>query len=74
MELDGVVTMDVTINEKGYVAATTVLSGPRALQREAERALSLWEFVPGRSGGKPASSHLKLSVEFLPPPPPKRFP
>lgn len=74
MELDGVVTMDVTINEKGYVAATTVLSGPRALQREAERALSLWEFVPGRSGGKPASSHLKLSVEFLPPPPPRRFP
>jgi TonB family protein len=74
MELDGVVTMDVTINEKGRVAETTVLSGPRALQREAERALSLWQFVPGQSAGKPAASHLKLSVEFLPPPPPKRFP
>jgi TonB family protein len=74
MELDGVVTMDVTISERGSVAGTKVLSGPRALQHEAERALSLWQFQPGQSGGKPAASHLTLSVEFLPPPPPKRFP
>jgi TonB family protein len=74
MELDGVVTMDVTISERGSVAETKVLSGPRALQHEAERALSLWQFQPGQSGGKPAASHLTLSVEFLPPPPPKRFP
>ncbi len=74
MEVDGVVTMDVTINEKGIVAGTKVLSGPRALQREAERALGLWQFAPGQSGGKPTSSHLTLSVQFLPPPPPKRFP
>ncbi len=74
MEVDGVVTMDVTINEKGNVAGTKVLSGPRALQREAERALGLWQFAPGQSGGKPTSSHLTLSVQFLPPPPPKRFP
>ncbi len=72
--MDGVVTMDVTINEKGNVAGTKVLSGPRALQREAERALGLWQFAPGQSGGKPTSSHLTLSVQFLPPPPPKRFP
>jgi TonB family protein len=72
MEVDGVVTMDVTINEKGNVAETKVLSGPRALQHEAERALSLWEFVPARSGGKPTSSHVTLSVQFLPPAPPKR--
>ena len=72
MELDGVVTMDVTINEKGNVADTKVLSGPRALQHEAERALSLWQFQPARLGGKPTSSHITLSVEFLPPRPPKR--
>lgn len=72
MEVDGVVTMDVTINESGNVTETKVLSGPRALQHEAERALSLWEFVPGRSGGKATSSHITLSVQFLPPAPPKR--
>jgi TonB family protein len=74
IQVDGVVTMDVTIDEKGNVAETKVLSGPRPLQREAERALGLWQFQPAQSGGKPTSSHMTLSVEFLPPPPPKRFP
>jgi hypothetical protein len=74
IQVDGVVTMDVIIDERGRVADTTVLSGPRPLQREAERALSLWEFEPATSGGKPTASHMTLSVQFLPPPPPKRFP
>ncbi len=74
IQVDGVVTMDVIIDEHGGVGATKVLSGPRPLQREAERALSLWEFEPATSGGKPTASHMTLSVQFLPPPPPKRFP
>jgi len=74
MEVDGVVTMDVTIDENGNVGETKVLSGPRALQREAERALSLWEFIPAKSDGKPMPWHLTISVDFLPPPPPKRVP
>lgn len=74
MEVDGVVTMDVTIDENGNVAETKVLSGPRGLQREAERALSLWEFIPAKSDGKPMPWHLTISVDFLPPPPPKRVP
>jgi TonB family protein len=74
VQLDGVVTLDVTIDERGNVAGAQVVSGPRALQREAERAIGLWEFSPAQSGGKPVPSHLRLSVEFLPPPPPKRFP
>jgi TonB family protein len=74
IQVDGVVTMDVIIDERGRVADTKVLSGPRPLQREAERALSLWEFEPATSGGKPTASHMTLSVQFLPPPPPKRFP
>jgi periplasmic protein TonB len=74
IQVDGVVTMDVIIDEHGRVANTKVLSGPRPLQREAERALSLWEFEPATSGGKPTASHMTLSVQFLPPPPPKRFP
>jgi TonB family protein len=74
VELDGVVTLDVTIDEHGNVAGAQVVSGPRALQREAERAIGLWEFSPAQSGGKPVPSHLRLNVEFLPPPPPKRVP
>ncbi len=74
MDMDGVVTLDALIDERGYATQTTVLSGPRPLQREAQRAVTLWEFQPARSGGKAVASHLTLSVEFLPPPPPKRFP
>jgi TonB family protein len=74
VQLDGVVTLDVTIDEHGNVAGAQVVSGPRALQREAERAIGLWEFSPAQSSGKPVPSHLRLNVEFLPPPPPKRVP
>jgi TonB family protein len=74
VQVDGVVTMDVTIDENGNVASTKILSGPRPLQREAERAIGLWQFEPAEINGKPTSSHLTLSVQFLPPPPPKRFP
>jgi TonB family protein len=74
MQLDGVITLDVTIDERGNVAGAEVLSGPRPLQREAERAIGLWQFKPAQSGGKPVASHMRLSVEFLPPPPPKPYP
>jgi len=72
-QVDGIVTVDVLINEKGQVAETRVLSGPRALQREAERALGLWVFEPARVDGKAVPWHLTLSVQFLPPPPKPKY-
>jgi hypothetical protein len=74
VEVDGIVTLDAALDERGNVTDMKVLSGPRQLQREAERAIGLWEFTPARADGKPVPSHLTLSVQFLPPPPPKRFP
>jgi TonB family protein len=70
--VDGIVTLDAALDERGNVTDVKVLSGPRQLQREAQRAIGLWEFTPARADGKPVSSHLTLSVQFLPPPPPKR--
>jgi len=70
--VDGVITLDAIVDEHGNVTDVKVLSGPRQLQREAERAIGLWEFAPARADGKPVPSHLTLSVQFLPPPPPKR--
>jgi TonB family protein len=58
------VTLDATIDEKGNIAQTKVLSGPRQLQHAAEQAVGLWEFAPAESGGKPVSSHMTLTVEF----------
>ncbi len=64
LDLDGVVTLDAVIDEKGNLAQTKVLSGPRQLQHAAEQAVGLWEFAPAESGGKPVSSHMTLTVEF----------
>jgi TonB family protein len=62
--VEPVVTLDVLIDEKGNVAETKVLSGSRALQRAAEQAVGLWQFVPARSGGQPVPTHVTLTVEF----------
>jgi TonB family protein len=64
LDLDGVVKLDAVIDEKGNLAQTKVLSGPRQLQHAAEQAVGLWEFAPAQSAGKPVSSHMTLTVEF----------
>jgi protein TonB len=62
--VEGVVKLDAVIDEKGNVAETKVLSGPRELQRAAKQAVGLWIFEPAQSAGKPTSSHMVLTVEF----------
>ena len=64
LDVDGVVTLDAVIDEKGNIAKTKVLSGPRELQRAAEQAVGLWQFAPAELAGKPTSSHMVLTVEF----------
>jgi outer membrane biosynthesis protein TonB len=64
LDLDDVVKLDATIDEKGNLAATKVLSGARPLQRAAQDAVQLWIFEPAQLGGKPVSTHLILVVEF----------
>ena len=66
LDVGGVVTLDVVIDEKGDVAQTKVLSGPRVLQHAAEQAVGLWLFRPAESAGKPVPTHVVLSVEFQP--------
>ena len=64
LDVDGVVKLEATIDEKGNVTQTKVLSGPRPLQHAAEQALGLWIFEPAQQDGKPVASHMILSVEF----------
>jgi outer membrane biosynthesis protein TonB len=59
-----VVKLDAVIDENGNLAQTRVLSGPRALQHSAQQAVGLWIFAPAQADGKPASSHMILTVEF----------
>jgi TonB family protein len=64
LDVGGVVTLDVVIDEKGDVAQTKVLSGPRELQHAAEQAVGLWLFKPAQSAGRPVATHVVLTVEF----------
>ena len=64
LDTDGVVKVDALIDEKGNLRSTKVLSGPRALQHEAERAVALWIFEPALTDGKPTATHMVLTVQF----------
>jgi hypothetical protein len=64
LDLQGVVTLDAVIDEKGNLRAMKVLSGPRALESAAEGAVGLWLFEPAQLNGKPTTTHMTLIVEF----------
>lgn len=63
-DVDPVVQLDAVIDENGNITETKVLSGPRILQREAEKAVALWMFEPATKNGKPTATHMVLTVEF----------
>lgn len=64
IDMDSEVLLEASIDEKGQITHTRVLSGPRALQREAQKAVALWIFEPALENGKPVATHMVLTVEF----------
>ena len=64
LDLYGVVTLDVVIDDKGNLKQTKLVSGPRVLESAAEAAVGLWIFQPATTDGKPTPSHMTLTVEF----------
>ncbi|MGB8541186.1 MAG: energy transducer TonB [Candidatus Acidiferrales bacterium] len=67
LDMEPVVKLDALIDEKGNLVEAKPISGPRMLQPSAERAVVLWVFEPGLSDGKPAATHITLTVEFQKP-------
>jgi periplasmic protein TonB len=64
LDLEGTVTLDAVIDEKGNLKQTKLVSGPRVLESSAESAVGLWIFQPALKGGKPTTAHMVLTVEF----------
>jgi len=64
LDVDGTVTIDAVIDERGNPTKMKVLSGPHVLARSAEQAVGLWLFEPALQDGKPVASHMILIVEF----------
>lgn len=64
LDVGSVVRLDAVIDEKGNLGETRIVSGPRLLERAAEQAVQLWIFEPAQLNGKPAATHIILTVEF----------
>jgi hypothetical protein len=64
LDVGGIVKLDAVIDENGNLGEIKLVSGPRLLRHAAEDAVQLWIFEPAQTGGKPAASHMLLTVEF----------
>ena len=64
LDVGSVVRLDAVIDGKGNLGQTKILSGPRLLERAAQQAVQLWIFEPAQLNGKPAATHMVLTVEF----------
>lgn len=62
----GVVTLELTVDEEGRVGLVTVVasSGFPDLDAAAKEAVAAAHFVPAQSDGKPVSSSARLNLEF----------
>ena len=62
--LAGTVELEITIDEKGNVTGTRVLSGHSAFRAAAEKVVRGWRFVPATRDGVPIKYTLRQLVEF----------
>ena len=60
----GTVTVEVVVNEKGVVVASSVVSGPQPLWRAAGEAARQARFDPPLNNGKPVKIAGVLTYEF----------
>jgi TonB family protein len=62
--LQGVVVLDVRVDETGKVVSTNVIAGPAPLVPAAQDAVQNWKYQPARLNGKPIAVNTKVSVRF----------
>jgi protein TonB len=62
--LEGDVALEITVDAKGNVTATRVLSGHNLFRAAAQKAVRAWRFVPATRGGVPVEYTLTKILEF----------
>lgn len=62
--IEGVVTVEVLVDEKGKVTQARALSGPAALRDAAVTAARQWTFAPARIQDQPAKTVGTISFNF----------
>jgi len=62
--IQGSVTLQATVDERGNVVAVNAVSGPVYLRQAALDSVKQWKYSPATLDGKPISSDVIVSVEF----------
>lgn len=62
--IQGIVTLNVTIDETGKVTAIKLMSGHPLLVDAARNAVKWWKFEPFMLNGKPVQANAPVTVEF----------
>jgi hypothetical protein len=63
---DGVVVLDVSLDEKGTSTGTTVVRDIPSLTSAATSSIPAWKFAPASRLGKPMSSVIRVAIVFRP--------
>jgi TonB family protein len=63
---DGVVVLDVSLDERGASPGTTVVRDIPSLTSAATSSIPSWRFAPASRLGKPESSVIRVAVVFRP--------
>ena len=63
---DGVVVVDVSIDDKGAITGSAVVRDVPSLTSSATSSIQSWKFSPASSQGKPVPSVMRIAVAFRP--------
>ena len=63
-EIEGAVSMDVLIDEKGKVRQVSVIEGPEIFRAGALEAMKKFAFRPALVDGKPVAVRIRYSLKF----------
>ena len=64
-EIEGIVTLKVTINERGRVMRVSVIRSDASIfDKVAMEAMKQWEFEPAEQSGNPVKSTISIPLQF----------
>src|ERR1700730_5292282 len=63
---DGVVVLDVSLNDKGAITGSAVVRDIPSLTSAATSSIQSWKFSPASRQGKPVASVMRIAVAFRP--------
>ena len=63
-KVEGVVIVDLIVDEMGQVMKTEVVRGDLRLVKAVQKAVKLWRFEPELKNGRPVISRYTLPVTF----------